>query len=53
MVTAENPWDDDTRITKCKNVEFYLKSKQSLIDGSIEDIQEKCTFFLPIFEGCL
>ena len=53
MVSGLNPWEDETRISTCKSVRQYLKQKQKLIDGSIDEIQEKCGFYLPLFEGCL
>jgi serine/threonine protein kinase len=53
MATGCNPWDEDTRNQKSKDVEAYLKKKESLVDESIEEVYLKCQVYNTIFDGCL
>lgn len=53
MVSESYPWSKNTRIQEYKDFEEYFKQKQDLVEGSIEEIQEKCSYYQCLLDGCL
>ena len=53
MVTQQNPWDHPTRIKQLDELYKYVLQKQELIDGSLEEIQNKCEWVADIINNCV